>query len=94
MLFRSPLNSKLVALTPISPFRPRRWRGALLPNHVRVRFDVLEADKRPVNAVADHIEFKSVREVEVAEDPESECLIMFDADHSWDERILAEQFRY
>ena len=61
---------------------------------MRVRFDVLEADKRPVNAVADHIEFKSVRKVEVAENPESKCLIMFDAGHSWDERILAEQFRY
>jgi NAD+ kinase len=89
-----PINAPLLALTPISPFRPRRWRGALLPNHVRVRFDVLEPDKRPVNAVADHIEFKSVREVEIAENRGSECLIMFDADHSWNERILAEQFRY
>ena len=89
-----PINAPLLALTPISAFRPRRWRGALLPNHVRVRFDVLEAEKRPVNAVADHIEFKSVREVEVAENRQAECLIMFDADHSWDERILAEQFRY
>ena len=89
-----PINAPLLALTPISPFRPRRWRGALLPNHVRVLIEILEGDKRPVNAVADHIEFKSVREVAVQEDRGSACLIMFDRDHSWDERILAEQFRY
>lgn len=89
-----PINAPLLALTPISPFRPRRWRGALLPNHVKVSIDVLEADKRPVNAVADHVEFKSVQAVTICEDRDAECLIMFDADHSWDERILAEQFRY
>ena len=89
-----PINAPLLALTPISPFRPRRWRGALLPDHVTVSIDVLEADKRPVNAVADHVEFKSIRAVSICEDREAECLIMFDADHSWDERILAEQFRY
>ena len=89
-----PINAPLLALTPISPFRPRRWRGALLPDHSRVVIKVLEADKRPVNAVADHIEFKSVLEVDIAADREAACLIMFDRDHSWDERILAEQFRY
>ena len=89
-----PINAPLLALTPISPFRPRRWRGALLPDHVTVSIDVLEADKRPVNAVADHVEFKGIRAVSICEDREAECLIMFDADHSWDERILAEQFRY
>ncbi len=89
-----PINAPLLALTPISPFRPRRWRGALLPDHVTVKIDVLEADKRPVNAVADHVEFKSVHAVSICEDRQAECLIMFDADHSWDERILAEQFRY
>jgi NAD+ kinase len=89
-----PIDAPLLALTPISAFRPRRWRGALLPDHVRVSFEVLEVDKRPVNAVADHIEFKSVRKVEAEEDRSSACLIMFDRDHSWDERILAEQFRY
>lgn len=89
-----PLNAPLLALTPISAFRPRRWRGALLPNHVRVELTVLEPEKRPVNAVANHVEFKSVREVAIEEDRRSACLIMFDRDHSWDERILAEQFRY
>jgi NAD+ kinase len=89
-----PINAPLLALTPISAFRPRRWRGALLPNHAKVAISVLEAEKRPVNAVADHIEFKSVVEVLVEEDRNAACLIMFDRDHSWDERILAEQFRY
>ena len=89
-----PINAPLLALTPISPFRPRRWRGALLPDQSRVVIKVLEAGKRPVNAVADHIEFKSVLEVAIAVDRQAACLIMFDRDHSWDERILAEQFRY
>ena len=89
-----PINAPLLALTPISAFRPRRWRGALLPDHVKVAITVLEPDKRPVNAVADHVEFRNAREVAVQEDKASACLIMFDRDHSWDERILAEQFRY
>jgi NAD+ kinase len=89
-----PLNAPLLALTPISAFRPRRWRGALLPNHARVELTILEAEKRPVNAVANHVEFKSVLEVAIEEDRRAACLIMFDRDHSWDERILAEQFRY
>ena len=89
-----PIKAPLLALTPMSPFRPRRWRGALLPNYVHVLIEVLEADKRPVNAVADHTEFKSVRDVSIVEDQKMSCLIMFDRDHSWDERILAEQFRY
>ena len=89
-----PINAPLLALTPISPFRPRLWRGALLPDHAKVRFEVLEADKRPVNAVADHTEFKSVVDVEVHQDRRAKSLIMFDPDHSWDERILNEQFRY
>jgi NAD+ kinase len=89
-----PIYAPLLAITPISAFRPRTWRGALLPNHVEVRIDMLEAKKRPVNAVADNIEFKSVVEVTVAEDKKAESLILFDPDHSWDERILSEQFRY
>jgi NAD+ kinase len=89
-----PIDAPLLALTPISAFRPRRWRGALLPNHSKVEFTVLEAVKRPVNAVADHIEFKSVRDVFVEEDRTAASLIMFDRGHSWDERILTEQFRY
>ena len=83
-----PIYAPLLALTPICAFRPRTWRGALLPDRVRVRIDVLEADKRPVNAVADNVEFKSVVDGTVAEDKQAESLILFDPDHSWDERIL------
>ncbi len=89
-----PIYAPLLALTPISAFRPRTWRGALLPDHVAVTLTALETDKRPVNVVADNVEFKSVVEVAVVEDKQAECLILFDADHSWDERILTEQFRY
>ncbi len=89
-----PINAQLLALTPISPFRPRRWRGALLSNDAKVRVEVLEADKRPVNAVADHTEFQSVLDISVEEDPSIDMHMMFDSDHALDERILAEQFRY
>ena len=89
-----PINAQLLALTPISPFRPRRWRGALLPNSAKVRVEVLEPDKRPVNAVADHTEFQSVLDVEVEEDGTIDLYMMFDSDHALEERILAEQFRY
>lgn len=89
-----PIDAPLLALTPVSPFRPRRWRGALLPNQATVRFDILEADKRPVNAVADHTEVKSVLAVTVRESRTATATILFDASHNWSERILAEQFRY
>ncbi len=89
-----PIDAELLALTPVSAFRPRRWRGALVPNRATVRFDVLEPDKRPVNAVADHFEVKSVASVTVRESSSSTATLLFDANHSWDERILAEQFRY
>ncbi len=89
-----PLGAPLLALTPVSPFRPRRWRGALLPNSVEVVIKVNEPDKRPVNAVADHTEIKSVQEVSIKLDMENSGIIMFDSDHSWDDRILAEQFQY
>ncbi|MCT8990962.1 NAD kinase [Chelativorans sp. SCAU2101] len=89
-----PLDAPLLALTPVSPFRPRRWRGALLPNRSTVELVILEADKRPVNAVADHTEIKSVTRVQVRESRDLTATILFDASHSWDERILAEQFRY
>ena len=82
------------ALTPISPFRPRRWRGALLPNHAEVRIEVLEADKRPVSAVADHTEFRDVIAVEVREDSGIDIFMMFDPGHTLAERILSEQFGY
>lgn len=89
-----PLQAPLLALTPVSPFRPRRWRGALIPNTVEVVIGVNEPEKRPVNAVADHTEFKSVREVRVHLDTENNGIILFDPEHSWDDRILAEQFQY
>ncbi|NDV88067.1 NAD kinase [Aurantimonas aggregata] len=89
-----PVEAPLLALTPVSPFRPRRWRGALLPNHQTVEIVVLEPDKRPVNAVADATEVKSVRKITIRESATDTGLILFDVEHSWDERILAEQFRY
>ena len=89
-----PIYAPLLALTPISAFRPRTWRGALLPNRVTVKITALETDKRPISAVADNVEFRSVVEVTVREDKQAESLILFDPDHSWDERILTEQFKY
>jgi NAD+ kinase len=89
-----PINAQLLALTPISVFRPRRWRGALLPNTAKLRFEVLEPDKRPVSAVADHTETRWVTRVEVAQATDVALSIMFDPGHSLDERILSEQFRY
>ncbi len=89
-----PINAALLALTPISAFRPRRWRGALLPNEAKIQFDVLEADKRPVSAVADHTETRSVTRVEVEQASGIDLFLMFDPGHSLDERILSEQFRY
>ncbi|BAV45093.1 inorganic polyphosphate/ATP-NAD kinase [Mesorhizobium loti] len=89
-----PLDAPLLALTPVSPFRPRRWRGALLSNKATVRFDILEPEKRPVNAAADHTEVKAVTSVTVRESPSATATLLFDPNHSWNERILAEQFRY
>lgn len=87
-----PIDSALLALTPISAFRPRRWRGALLPRKSRVLFQVLESDKRPVSAVADHFEVREVVEVSVSEDQSVSTTMLFDADRSLEERIIAEQF--
>ena len=87
-----PLEAPLLALTPVSPFRPRRWRGALLPNKVTVDIHILEADKRPVNAVADHTEVKSVTRVHVAQSEDTTARVLSDPDRSWSDRILAEQF--
>lgn len=87
-----PLEAPLLALTPVSAFRPRRWRGALLPNKVSVDIHVLEADKRPVNAVADHTEVKSVTRVQITQSEDTTARILSDPDRSWSDRILAEQF--
>jgi len=89
-----PLDAPLLALTPVSPFRPRRWRGALLSNRSTVRLDVLEWQKRPVAAVADHEEVRSVLSVTIRESLDATVTILFDASHSWNERIVTEQFRY
>ncbi|MBL8576254.1 MAG: NAD kinase [Mesorhizobium sp.] len=89
-----PLDAPLLALTPVSPFRPRRWRGALVSNKATVRFDMLEPEKRPVNAAADHVEVKSVISVTVRESKSRTATLLFDPGYSWNERILAEQFRY
>jgi NAD+ kinase len=87
-----PLNAGLFPLTPISAFRPRRWRGALLPSAARVVFEILEAEKRPVAAVADYTEVRDVRRVEVREDRTVSLTMLFDPDHGLSERIIAEQF--
>jgi NAD+ kinase len=89
-----PINAPLLALTPISPFRPRRWRGALLPDTARVTIEVVESDKRPVAAVADHDEVRSVCTVEISMDRSLAMHMLFDPGHSLDERILREQFGY
>jgi len=87
-----PIDADLLALTPISAFRPRRWRGALLPHRARVRFEVLESGKRPVSAVADDFEVRDVTAVDVVEDRTLSMTLLYDAGHSLDERILSEQF--
>ncbi len=89
-----PIDASLLALTPISPFRPRRWRGALLPDKAQVAIEVLEAAKRPAAAVADHDEVRDVQRVDVSMDRRIAINLLFDADHSLDERILREQFGY
>ena len=87
-----PLVAQVLALTPISAFRPRRWRGALLAHDARVSFEVLEPDKRHVSAVADNHEVRDVLEVHICEDRETELHMLFDAGRGLDERVLAEQF--
>ena len=87
-----PLEAPLLAMTPVSAFRPRRWRGALLPDKVCVEIDILEPEKRPVNAVADNTEVKSVLSVRITQSEDRTARILSDPDHSWSERILAEQF--
>jgi NAD+ kinase len=87
-----PINSRLLALTPISAFRPRRWRGALLPHRAQVRIEVLEADRRGVSAAADNAEIRDVVVVTIREDVGAAIPLLFDAGHALDERILREQF--
>jgi NAD+ kinase len=87
-----PLNSDLLALTPISPFRPRRWHGALLPAGSTVEFRVLEAAKRPVSAVADQVEVREVSTVKVWTDKRVHLDLLFDPEYALDDRIVMEQF--
>ena len=89
-----PLDSQTLALTPLSPFRPRRWRGAILPDRSRVTFRVLEPSKRPVSAVADQKELRDIAEVRLQVDRTRELTLLFDPGHALDDRIVAEQFAY
>ncbi len=87
-----PLSANVLALTPISAFRPRRWRGALLPYHLPVKMEVLNPDKRPVSATADSTEIRNVKTVEIRQSDSVGCTLLFDPDHNLEERILKEQF--
>ncbi len=87
-----PLGTEAIVLTPISPFRPRRWQGAILPASAVVRFEIINPDRRPVSATADYDEFRDVHWVEVHQDPKLRHRLLFDPEHSLEERILNEQF--
>ena len=87
-----PLNANILALTPISSFRPRRWRGALLPQRVKIRKEVLNFDTRPVSATADNVEARDIKYIEISTDKTKKLTILHDSDHSLDERIMKEQF--
>jgi NAD+ kinase len=89
-----PIEAHLLALTPISPFRPRRWRGAILSNRATVQLITREADKRPISAVADNVEFHNVLEVTVYEDRSHGVTLLFDPGTSLEERVLSEQFSF
>ena len=89
-----PLNAPLMAVTPISAFRPRRWHGALLPDTATVRLEIIESEKRPVSVVADHDEFRDITAVDVAMDQSTRHVLLHDPGHSLEERILREQFGY
>ena len=87
-----PLDSSLLALTPISPFRPRRWKGAILSDRYVIRINILEASKRPVSAVADQREIRDIAQIEVALDRSRALTLLFDPEHALDDRIAMEQF--
>lgn len=86
-----PLNAGIMALTPVSAFRPRRWRGALLPLSSRITLEIIEADKRPTSAVADFTEIRDVKRVEISRD-DTEISLLFDPEMNLNERIIKEQF--
>ena len=89
-----PLTSNLLALTPISAFRPRRWKGALLPRNAKVKISILEKKKRPVSVVADNSEFRDIEYVEISEDKDIQLKMLFDPKTNLEERIINEQFIY
>ena len=88
------LDSKKLSVSPISAFRPRRWKGAILNNESNVKFEIIESMKRPVSVVADSTEFRDIKSVEVHQSKDQVVELLFDEDHSFDERILNEQFKF
>ena len=89
-----PVDAQLLAITPISPYRPRRWRGALLPNNVKITLTALEEKKRPVRAEADFFEVKNIKKLEIMLDTSQYMQLLFDQGHDLEERIINEQFLY
>ena len=89
-----PINADVLALTPISAFRPRRWKGAILNNSSEVKFEIIDNKKRPVSAVADSAEFRNIESVTIKQDSQKSVQLLFDAQHSFEERILNEQFKF
>ena len=89
-----PINADVLALTPISAFRPRRWKGAILNNESNVKFEIIESKKRPVSVVADSTEFRDIESVTIKQDNQKSVQLLFDAQHSFEERILNEQFKF
>lgn len=87
-----PLGSQMLALTPISPFRPRNWHGALLPSSAKIEFEILESEQRRVSATADFIEVRNIQKVEIFENRDLFFKILFNNDHSLEEKIIREQF--
>ena len=87
-----PLNSNILALTPISAFRPRRWKGALLPENVKIRIEILDFKRRTVSATADNIEVRNIKKIEIFADKTKTLTLLHDPGHSLDERIMREQF--
>jgi len=87
-----PLSANILAMTPISAFRPRRWKGALLPAQAHIRFEILENEKRPVSATADYTEIRDVMQVDIVQDTGSAITLLNDPDHNLEERVLKEQF--
>ena len=87
-----PLNANILALTPISAFRPRRWKGALLPENVKIRIEILDFKRRTVSATADNIEVRNIKKIEIFADKTKTLTLLHDPGHSLDERIMKEQF--